>query len=411
MKLNTSSIQRFFQMEAAGGILLIVAALVAILLANSPLEPFYALLLQTPVEITIGEFSIDKPLLLWINDGLMAVFFFMIGLELKREMMEGELSSPSQVILPGIGAIGGMLFPALIYVAFNWDQPQALQGWAIPSATDIAFALGVLSLLGPSVPRAAKVFLASLAIFDDVGAIIIIAVFYTDNISMLALSVAGSCLLVLSLMKLAGVEHRRAYFLVGLVMWASMLKSGVHATLAGVLLAMFIPMQSRKHPGRSPLRELEHGIHPIVTFMILPVFAFANAGVTFGATGSQYLLHGVPVGIALGLFLGNQLGIFSLCWLAVRLGWTQLPKDMNWLMLYGVAMLCGIGFTMSLFIGSLAFEQSGIDRFFDERIGILAGSLMSGVAGYLVLRYALRKRAEATSILAGHEGYPNGVTR
>ena len=393
--LNAGAIQRFFQMEAAGGILLIVAALFAILLANSPLEPLYALLLQTPVEVSVGEFSIDKPLLLWINDGLMAVFFFMIGLELKREMTEGELSRPSQVILPGIGAIGGMLFPALIYVAFNWDNPPALQGWAIPAATDIAFALGVLSLLGPRVPRAAKVFLASLAIFDDVGAIIIIALFYTDNISLLALSVAGGCLVVLSLMKFAGVENRRAYFLVGLVMWASMLKSGVHATLAGVLLAIFIPMKSRKRPGYSPLRELEHGIHPIVTFMILPIFAFANAGVTFGATDAQYLLHGVPVGIALGLFLGNQLGILSLCWLAVRLGWTQLPKEMNWLMLYGVAMLCGIGFTMSLFIGSLAFEESGIDRFFDERVGILAGSLLSGVSGYLLLRFALRKHAES----------------
>lgn len=411
MKLTTDAIQRFFQMEAAGGILLIFAALAAILLANSPLEPFYALLLQTPVEITIGEFSIDKPLLLWINDGLMAVFFFMIGLELKREMMEGELSRPSQVILPGIGAIGGMLLPALIYVAFNWDQPQALQGWAIPAATDIAFALGVLSLLGPRVPRAAKVFLASLAIFDDVGAIIIIALFYTDNISGFALAVAGGCLLVLSLMKFAGVENRRAYFLVGLVMWASMLKSGVHATLAGVLLAIFIPLKSRKRPEHSPLRELEHGIHPVVTFMILPVFAFANAGVNFGATEAQYLLHGVPVGIALGLFLGNQLGILSLCWLAIRLGWTQLPKDMSWLMLYGVAMLCGIGFTMSLFIGSLAFEQSGVDRFFDERVGILAGSLLSGVLGYLVVRYSLSKRAEATSILAGHGDIPTGVMR
>ena len=395
--LNAGTIQRFFQMEAAGGILLIAAALLAILLANSPLEPFYALLLSTPVEISIGEFAIDKPLLLWINDGLMAVFFFMIGLELKREMTEGELSRPSQVVLPGIGAIGGMMFPALIYVAFNWDQPEALQGWAIPAATDIAFALGVLSLLGPQVPRAAKVFLASLAIFDDVGAIIIIALFYTDNISMLALSVAGGCLVVLSLMKVSGVENRRAYFLVGVVMWASMLKSGVHATLAGVLLAMFIPMQSRKRPGYSPLRALEHGIHPIVTFMILPLFAFANAGVTFTTTDAQYLLHGVPVGIALGLFLGNQLGILSLCWLAVRLGWTQLPKDMDWLTLYGVAMLCGIGFTMSLFIGSLAFEQSGIDRFFDERVGILAGSLLSGVCGYLLLRFALRRRAASSA--------------
>ena len=388
-------VQRFFQMEAAGGILLIVAALLAILLANSPLEVYYALLLQTPVEVAVGSFSIDKPLLLWINDGLMAVFFFLIGLELKRELLEGELSRPSQVILPGLGAIGGMLFPALIYVAFNWDDPSALQGWAVPAATDIAFALGVLSLLGSRVPRSAKIFLASLAIFDDIGAIIIIAVFYTDNISMLALSVAAGCLVALGLMKAAGVEQRRAYLLVGLVMWVSMLKSGVHATLAGVLLAMFIPLNSRLKAGHSPLRELEHGLHSYVAFLILPIFAFANAGVNFGEMDERYLFHGVPMGIALGLFVGNQVGIFSLCWLGVRLGLTELPKDMSWSMLYGVGILCGIGFTMSLFIGSLAFEETGVDRFFDERVGILAGSLLSGLLGYTVLRFVLRQRAVA----------------
>ena len=382
-------INRFLQLESAGGILLILAALVAILLANSPLERYYALLLQTPVEITIGDFSIDKPLLLWINDGLMAVFFFMIGLELKRELLEGELSQRSQVILPGLGAVGGMLFPAAIYVAFNWDDPEALEGWAIPAATDIAFALGVLSLLGSRVPRSAKVFLTSLAIFDDVGAIIIIALFYTENISMLALTVAGSCVAVLAVMKMAGVEHRRAYFAVGLVMWASLLKSGVHATLAGVLLAMFIPLHSRQKPGHSPLKALERGLHPYVIYVILPLFAFANAGVDFGEMDERYFLHGVPLGIAVGLFVGNQIGIFSLCWLGIRLGLTELPRGMSWLSLYGIAILCGIGFTMSLFIGSLAFEETGVDRFFDERVGILVGSLLSGLVGYAVLRFAL----------------------
>ncbi|SDK01967.1 Na+/H+ antiporter NhaA [Microbulbifer yueqingensis] len=382
-------ITRFLQMESAGGILLIVAALVAIVLANSPLGRYYALLLQTPMEITIGEFSIDKPLLLWVNDGLMAVFFFMIGLELKRELLEGELSRRSQVILPGLGAIGGMLFPAAIYVAFNWDDPDALKGWAIPAATDIAFALGVLSLLGSRVPRSAKVFLTSLAIFDDIGAIIIIALFYTENISLFALTVAGSCLGALTVMKVVGVEHRRAYFAVGLVMWASLLKSGVHATLAGVLLAMFIPLKSRHQPGISPLKDLEQGLHPYVIYMILPLFAFANAGVDFGAMDERYFLHGVPLGIAVGLFVGNQVGIFSMCWLGIRLGLTELPRGMSWLALYGIAIICGIGFTMSLFIGSLAFEETGVDRFFDERVGILAGSLLSGVVGYLVLRHAL----------------------
>ncbi|WP_237059975.1 Na+/H+ antiporter NhaA [Microbulbifer sediminum] len=386
-------INRFFQLESAGGILLILMALLAILMANSPLERIYALLLQTPMEIRVGGFAIDKPLLLWINDGLMAVFFFMIGLELKRELLEGELSERSQVILPGLGAIGGMLVPALVYVAFNWDDPVALKGWAIPAATDIAFALGVLSLLGSRVPRSAKVFLTSLAIFDDIGAILIIALFYTENISLFALSVASGCLVVLSIMKVTGVEHRRAYFAVGLVMWASLLKSGVHATLAGVLLAMFMPMYSRRDPAVSPLKDLEKALHPTVTFFILPLFAFANAGVDFGNMDERYFLHGVPMGIALGLFVGNQVGIFSMCWLGIRLGVAQLPRDMSWLTLYGIAVICGIGFTMSLFIGSLAFEETGVDRFFDERVGILVGSILSGAAGYAILRYALRKPA------------------
>ncbi|SEA10802.1 Na+/H+ antiporter NhaA [Microbulbifer marinus] len=390
---DESFIRRFFQLEAAGGILLILAAALALLMANSPLERIYALLLQTPVEISVGDFSIDKPLLLWINDGLMAVFFFLIGLELKRELIEGELSERSQVILPGVGAIGGMMVPALIYVAFNWDDPEALKGWAIPAATDIAFALGVLSLLGSRVPRSAKVFLTSLAIFDDIGAILIIAFFYTDNISLFALSMAAGCVCVLTIMKVAGVEHRRAYFVVGLVMWASLLKSGVHATLAGVVLALFIPMYTRRDPEFSPLKKLEHELLPTVTFVILPLFAFANAGVDFGNMDKGYFLHGVPLGIALGLFVGNQIGIFSLCWLGVRLGLVKLPQDMSWLVLYGIAVLCGIGFTMSLFIGSLAFEETGVDRFFDERVGILFGSILSGVVGYGVLRFALRERA------------------
>ncbi|SHF93602.1 sodium/proton antiporter, NhaA family [Microbulbifer donghaiensis] len=390
---DTGFIRRFFQLESAGGILLILAAALALLMANSPLEHIYALLLQTPMEISVGDFSIDKPLLLWINDGLMAVFFFLIGLELKRELIEGELSQRSQVILPGLGAIGGMIVPALIYVAFNWDDPEALKGWAIPAATDIAFALGVLSLLGSRVPRSAKVFLTSLAIFDDIGAILIIAFFYTDNISMFALSMATGCVLVLSIMKVAGVEHRRAYFAVGMVMWASLLKSGVHATLAGVVLAFFIPMYTRRDPEFSPLKKLERDLHPTVTYLILPLFAFANAGVDFASADERYFLHDVPLGIALGLFVGNQVGIFSLCWLGVRLGLVKLPKGMSWLVMYGVAVICGIGFTMSLFIGSLAFEETGVDRFFDERVGILIGSILSGVVGYGVLRFALRQPA------------------
>jgi Na+:H+ antiporter, NhaA family len=366
-------------------------------MANSPLEPIYNLLLDTPVELRIGALHLAKPLLLWINDGMMALFFFLVGLELKRELLEGDLADRRNVILPGIGAIGGMLVPAAIYLYFNQGNDVGAQGWAIPAATDIAFALGILMLLGSRVPNSIKIFLTSLAIFDDIGAILIIAVFYTDQISLTALSGVVLCLPVLWYMNSRQVESKSLYALVGAIMWVSMLKSGVHATLAGILVAMFIPMRLDKRPDYSPLRSLEHDLHPTVAYVILPVFAFANAGLNLSGVGMDELMHPVPVGIALGLFVGKQLGIFAFCWVAIKLGMAKLPTGSSWTTLYGTAVLCGIGFTMSLFIGSLAFDSHGGVATFDERLGIILGSLLSGVVGYLILNYSLSRPVKESS--------------
>ncbi|MFT5314742.1 MAG: NhaA family Na+:H+ antiporter [Candidatus Krumholzibacteriia bacterium] len=379
-------LDRFLQMESAGGLLLMVAAALALVVANSPLVGLYNLLLDTPVDIRVGGLEVAKPLLLWINDGLMAVFFFLIGLELKRELVEGELADKRNIILPGLGAIGGMAIPALVYLAFNRGDAIAQQGWAIPAATDIAFALGILSLLGSRVPTTVKIFLTSLAIFDDIGAILIIAMFYTSKISMVALAVVGGCIAVLALMTRLKVEARSLFIFVGVVMWTAMLKSGVHATLAGVVLAMFIPMRSTRNPEYSPLKSLEHDLHSVVAFVILPIFAFANAGISFAGLESEQVLHGVSIGVALGLFVGKQIGVFGFCALGIRAGMASMPVGMNWRALYGTAAMTGVGFTMSLFIGSLAFESAGLDRLFDERIGIIAGSLASGLLGYFILR-------------------------
>ncbi|MEJ2446798.1 MAG: Na+/H+ antiporter NhaA [Anaerolineales bacterium] len=381
----TTFIGRFLALESSGGILLMIAAVIALVLANTPLQPYYDLLIDTPVEIRVGPLELAKPLLLWINDGLMAIFFFLVGLELKRELLEGELSERSKVILPAVGAVGGMALPALIYVIFNAGDPIAMKGWAIPAATDIAFALGILSLLGSRVPRSIKVFLTSLAIFDDIGAILIIAVFYTDKIILGALLVVTLCIALLFYLNSRRVESRSMYILVGVVMWVAMVKSGVHATLTGVILAMFIPMRSWVDENYSPLRNIEDDFHSAVAYIILPIFAFANAGIKLAGIGMEEILNGVPLGIAAGLFLGKQLGIFSLIWLAAKLKLTSLPEEISWGSLYGAAALCGVGFTMSLFIGSLAFEETGVNLLFDERLGIILGSLASGLLGYFIL--------------------------
>lgn len=388
------SLNDFLRLESAGGILLVVAAIAAMLFDNSPLAGFYDRFLHLPVEIRIGPLHIDKPLLLWINDGLMAVFFFLVGLELKRELLEGELSQPSKIVLPAIGAVGGMAVPAIIYIVFNWGDDMAMRGWAIPAATDIAFALGILTLLGKRVPTSLKIFLVSLAIFDDVGAIVIIALFYTSDLSTTAMMIASAAIVVLFLMNRRGVSEFAPYAFVGLILWIAVLKSGVHATLAGVVLAIFIPMKHRDIPDRSPLRELEHDLHTGVAFVILPLFAFANAGINLSGVNMEFIFHPVPVGIGIGLFLGKQLGVFGLCWLAIKLGLARLPTDSGWIGLYGISLLCGVGFTMSLFIGSLAFENLG-DTGFDERIGIVLGSLLSGSLGYLVLHKAYPKVEKA----------------
>ena len=386
-------LKEFFKLEAAGGILLVLAAALALVLSNSPLDWLYADFLEIRGAVQVGSLEIDKPLLLWINDGWMAVFFFLVGLELKREVLEGELSNRSQVLLPAASAVGGFVVPALIYTAFNSGDPAGADGWAIPSATDIAFALGVLSLLGDRVPAPLKVFLVSLAIFDDIGAIIVIALFYTSDLSLLSLSLAFLGVLALAALKWRKVGSVGPYIVVGILIWVCVLKSGVHATLAGVVTALFIPMrhESEAYEG-SPLRHLEHVLHPWVSFMILPVFAFVNAGVSFSGMTLQTVTGGVPLGIAAGLFVGKQLGVFVTAALLIRLGWSRLPQGASWAALYGVSLLTGIGFTMSLFIGSLAFEHGGYSYDAGVRAGVLAGSVLSAVAGFTVLRACLAKQ-------------------
>jgi len=384
------TLTEFFRFEAASGILLMVAAILAILVENSMAESFYDAFLGIPVEIRIADFHIAKPLVLWINDGLMAIFFFLIGLEIKREVLDGELSEPARVILPVIAAVGGMAVPAAIYAIINWNDPVAIQGWAIPSATDIAFALAVLVLLGSRIPNSLKLFLMTLAIVDDLGAIVIIALFYTVDLSVTSLMIAAAALLTLLVLNRSGVLALAPYLLVGIVLWAAVLKSGVHATLAGVLIAMFIPNKPIPGEKQTQLEKLEHDLHPAVAYGILPLFAFANTGISFDGLTLQSLLHPVPLGIALGLFLGNQVGVFGLSWITIKLGLAELPKGASWLQLYGVAMLCGIGFTMSLFISSLAFEQTGPEFAIDDRLGIMIGSMVSALLGYTILRLSSR---------------------
>jgi NhaA family Na+:H+ antiporter len=385
------TIKDFLQQESTGGLLIITAAILAMGVENSPLKFLYDALLETPLGIQLGALIIHKPLLLWINDGLMAVFFFLIGLEIKREFIQGELSDPARIILPAIAAVGGMIMPALIYIAVNRGNADAMTGWAIPTATDIAFALGVLSLFGNRIPHALKLFLLTLAVLDDLGAIIIIAVFYSGDLSLLSLGIAATAIGVLLLLNLAGVTRITPYILVGMVLWVSVLKSGVHATLAGVLLALFIPLQDRQ-TGESPLQSLEHTLHPYVVLLILPLFAFANTGINLSGLTPGSLLHPVPLGIALALIIGKQAGVFGLSWLSIRLGLSKLPAGSSWLELYGVSALCGIGFTMSLFISGLAAEQIGLGEMADDRLGILLGSLVSAGIGYFALSMALRRR-------------------
>jgi len=389
----TSVVRGFMKLESASGILMLTAAVIAMLAANSPLAGLYSELLDTTVAVQVGALSISKPLLLWVNDGLMAVFFFLVGLEIKREVMEGELSSVSQIVLPGVGALGGMVIPATIYIWMNWGDPVALDGWAIPVATDIAFALALLSVFGSRVPTTLKVFLLTLAIFDDLAAIVIIALFYSGDLSLGALLIGAIALTVAVIMNKTGVTRTSSYILLGVVLWIAVLKSGVHATLAGVLIALCIPMRDKQ--GNSPLRELEHDLHSPVVFVILPVFAFANAGLSLAGMSIEDLAHPVTLGVVSGLFIGKALGILVFVGLGVGLRFVQLPKNVNWIQLLGVAFACGIGFTMSLFIAGLAFEHGSDDYYSGDRLGILLGSIMSALVAFALLHFSLPKSARS----------------
>ncbi|MCE9982725.1 Na+/H+ antiporter NhaA [Leclercia adecarboxylata] len=381
-------LHRFFSNEAAGGIILILAAALAMLLANmGGTRDLYHSFLETPVELRVGALEINKNMLLWINDALMAVFFLLVGLEVKRELVQGSLASRQRAAFPVIAAIGGMVVPALIYLAFNYQDPLARQGWAIPAATDIAFALGVLALLGNRVPMALKIFLMALAIIDDLGAIIIIALFYTSELSMLSLGVAAAAIAALALLNIFNVRRIGIYVLVGMVLWTAVLKSGVHATLAGVIIGFFVPLKSQE--GKSPAKQLEHVLHPWVAFLILPLFAFANAGVSLQGVTFAGLTSMLPLGIIAGLFIGKPLGISLFCWLALKLKLASLPHGTTCRQIMAVGVLCGIGFTMSIFISTLAFGAHAPELIVWAKLGILTGSLLAAFVGYALLKMKL----------------------
>lgn len=387
-----SFLKDFLQSEAIGGYVLMAAAVLALFVANSAWAPVYFDTLGTKLGFALGPVVLKESVLHWINDGLMAVFFLLVGLEIKREVLDGQLRGVSRIVLPGIAALGGMIVPALIYVVVNLSNPDALRGWAIPAATDIAFALGILALLGSRIPTSLKIFLTALAILDDLGAIVIIALFYTSDLNTFALGMAGVLLVCLIALNRMGVLRLTPYLLIGAVLWYFVLKSGIHATLAGVALAMTIPLrpQTQGHSeGHSPLHFLEHALHRPVAMLIVPIFGFANAGVSFAGMGLASLAQPVPLGVMLGLFLGKQAGVFGFSWLAIKAGIATMPRHASTLQLYGVALLCGIGFTMSLFIGALAFDDpASIDA---TKIGVLAGSVISAIAGFLVLRLSSRQ--------------------
>jgi len=381
--------KQFIKTDASSGIILVTAAAFALFMANSFFSTAYNNFLEFPVSITLGAFAISKPLVLWINDGLMALFFFVVGLEIKRELFYGELSRPDQIVLPFLAAIAGIIFPALIYVAFNYEDAVAMNGWAIPSATDIAFALGIFILFGKHLPPSLKLFLLSVAIIDDIGAVIIIALFYSQDLSTNSLIIAIVGMVVLFIFNRLKLENKTPFILVSIVVWAAVLKSGVHATLAGFAVAWFIPIAREK--AQSMSYQIEHGLHPWIAFFVLPLFAFANAGVGLTNATLDELFTPISVGIIGGLFIGKQLGIFTACFIAIKLKLCKLPKDATWTQLYGVCLLCGVGFTMSLFIGSLAFEEQGLDYQTQVKVGVLVGSLISAFAGGWLIRKSSKK--------------------
>lgn len=398
--LVVNSFEEFIKKESSAGILLILATLAALIFKNTFLKEYYDTFLTTPVVVQFGLLKIDKDLHLWINDGLMAIFFFLIGLEVKREMVEGHLSTIGQAMLPGIAALGGVVVPSLVYAYFNAEGSGGnMNGWAIPTATDIAFAVGVLTLLGPRIPVSLKIFLLALAIFDDLAAIVIIAVFYTIDLSMTSMIIAGASVITLITMNRMKVAIPSAYWVVGIILWVSVLKSGVHATLAGVVFALTIPLKSVDAKGVkfSMSENFEHSLHAWVAMLILPLFAFVNAGVNLRGVNFDQMTGAVPMGIAMGLIFGKQIGVFGFSFVAIKLGLAKLPKGATWLQLYGVSVLTGIGFTMSLFIDSLAFTGEASRIFANtDKLAILLGSLVSGVIGFMILKFASGKKSIET---------------
>jgi NhaA family Na+:H+ antiporter len=396
-----ASFREFFKLESTAGLILFVAAVLAMALKNSLFADWYGSFLTLPIQIRAGDLDLNKPLVLWVNDGLMAIFFLLVSLEIKREILIGHLSRPSDFILPGIAAIGGMVVPAAIYAGLNWSNLEDLHGWAIPTTTDIAFSLGVLALFATRVPLPLKIFLMTLAVLDDLGAIIIIAIFYSDNLSWASLLISLLASLGLFALNRVGVRRLAPYFWLAAILWISVLKSGVHATLAGVILAFAIPLGDPDGDHTSPLKQLIHELHPWVAYAILPLFAFMNAGVNFEDFNPSRLLNSVPIGIALGLFLGKPIGVMAFAWIAIRFRLATLPVGVNWQQLLGVAFLCGIGFTMSLFLGSLAFQEGGAGYSRADRLGIILGSVASGLVGYLILRNSLPEIKESPSVKSG----------
>lgn len=398
--MRFSFIQRFLHLESASGIILFVMAVIALLSCNSPLSESYQHFFQAPLELQLGAWVFKKTVIFWINEGLMTIFFLLVGLELKRQILVGELAKFSQVILPGVAALGGMLVPVIIYLSINWMDPITINGWAVPVATDIAFALGVLSLFGARVPIGLKLFLMALAIFDDVGAIIIIAVFHVQALFVIQLLFATLLFCMLLFLNYIGVRRLWPYIVLGIALWVCILQSGIHATVAGILLAFAIPLFKQERDSQSPLRRLEEMLHPWVAYFIMPIFALANAGVSFSGLSSSVLWNSVTLGVALGLILGKQCGIFGFSWVIIKLKWASLPKGGTWLRLYGIAVICGIGFTMSLFLGTLAFEKSQPMYLLQVRLGVLLGSVLSGLLGAGILQLTLEKKRKTKGELA-----------
>lgn len=388
--MSSFSFRKFVNHEASSGVLLMFAAVLAIIFQNGFLSDFYNSFLRINMGFSFGEFELKKPLILWVNDGLMSIFFFLLGLELKREIVEGELRNISQVILPVVGAVGGIIVPAFIFYSLNYNDAFAVKGWAIPTATDVAFALGIIMILGTRVPASLKIFLVTLAIIDDVCAILIIAIFYSGDLSIVSFAVSAVAILGLFALNFFKVNRQAVYLILGIILWVSVLKSGVHATLAGVIAAFFIPIKPDTN-GKSMLKDIEHNLHGYIAFFVLPVFAFVNAGISLKGIGVEQLLHPASMGVILGLFVGKQLGVFGFCMIAIKLGFARLPKYSTVLQFYGLSVLTGIGFTMSLFINSLSYNDT-YEFAYADKLAILIASFISGLVGYIILYFAGRNR-------------------